>query len=980
THAIILPSYSTWFDMNMVHEIERKAMAEFFNSRNRSKTPVVYKDYRDFMINTYRLNPAEYLTVTACRRNLAGDVCAIMRVHAFLEQWGLINYQVDGDHRPSNIGPPYTGHFKVICDTPRGLQAFQPSADQEVTKGKQSVDTDNKASAAQAAKGDSKLEVSRNIYDGDAKSTNLNATTEVKTNGETPTTNGVSASKEASTGPITKVNCHACAVDCTRLYYHAPTKEGSAKAKYEICPSCFLDGHFPGDSSKSQYTRDGDGVLVRQDNPTYTTVPERDAPWSDAELLRLLEALERYDEEWTDIAEHVGTRTREECALQFLQLGIEDKYLESELTILGAHGDKQIPYNQADNPVMSVVGFLASLADPATTAAAAHSSADEMKRRLRNRLEGGESRETEASNGKGKERDGDAMEVDVEQETTTTTVTTTTVRKMASIPLATTGARAVGLATEEEPETTISRDEDDGEIGKDAGDEPDADAAVTGTEVEGQEGKTKESVEAAARDHLISQTHAIILPSYSTWFDMNMVHDIERKAMAEFFNSRNRSKTPVVYKDYRDFMINTYRLNPAEYLTVTACRRNLAGDVCAIMRVHAFLEQWGLINYQVDGDHRPSNIGPPYTGHFKVICDTPRGLQAFQPSADEEMTKGKQSVDTDKKASAAQAAKGDSKLEVSRNIYDGDAKSTNLNATTEVKTNGETPTTNGVSANKEASTGPITKVNCHACAVDCTRLYYHAPTKEGSAKAKYEICPSCFLDGHFPGDSSKSQYTRDGDGVLVRQDNPTYTTVPERDAPWSDAELLRLLEALERYDEEWTDIAEHVGTRTREECALQFLQLNIEDKYLESELTILGAHGDKQIPYNQADNPVMSVVGFLASLADPATTAAAAHSSAEEMKRRLRNRLEGGESRETEASNGKGKERDGDAMEVDVYGWSQVIDDGFGIAYMINENSINFNIVSKGLGSQRMSFYLNEAAGDMRDLLISSIETPKAKL
>jgi SWI/SNF related-matrix-associated actin-dependent regulator of chromatin subfamily C len=46
------------------------------------------------MVNTYRLNPGEYLTVTACRRNLAGDVGAIMRVHGFLEQWGLINYQV----------------------------------------------------------------------------------------------------------------------------------------------------------------------------------------------------------------------------------------------------------------------------------------------------------------------------------------------------------------------------------------------------------------------------------------------------------------------------------------------------------------------------------------------------------------------------------------------------------------------------------------------------------------------------------------------------------------------------------------------------------------------------------------------------------------------------------------------------------------------------------------------------------------------
>ncbi len=116
---------------------------------------------------------------------------------------------------------------------------------------------------------------------------------------------------------------------------------------------------------------------------------------------------------------------------------------------------------------------------------------------------------------------------------------------------------------------------------------------------EGQLSQTKAALESSARSHLIAQTHAIILPSYSTWFDMHAIHSLERKALPEFFNSRNRSKTPAVYKDYRDFMVNTYRLNPTEYLTVTACRRNLAGDVCAIMRVHAFLEQWGLINYQV---------------------------------------------------------------------------------------------------------------------------------------------------------------------------------------------------------------------------------------------------------------------------------------------------------------------------------------------------------------------------------------------
>ena len=113
----------------------------------------------------------------------------------------------------------------------------------------------------------------------------------------------------------------------------------------------------------------------------------------------------------------------------------------------------------------------------------------------------------------------------------------------------------------------------------------------------------RERIEQQARKYLAAQTHEVIIPSYSAWFDMSTIHSVERKALPEFFNSRNRSKTPSIYKDYRDFMINTYRLRPTEYLTVTACRRNLAGDVCAIMRVHAFLEQWGLINYQASGSN-----------------------------------------------------------------------------------------------------------------------------------------------------------------------------------------------------------------------------------------------------------------------------------------------------------------------------------------------------------------------------------------
>ncbi|KAK2612875.1 SWI/SNF and RSC complex subunit Ssr2 [Conoideocrella luteorostrata] len=465
THAIVLPSYSTWFDMNGIHDIERKAMAEFFNNRNRSKTPAVYKDYRDFMINTYRLNPVEYLTVTACRRNLAGDVCAIMRVHAFLEQWGLINYQVDAEQRPSHVGPPFTGHFKIICDTPRGLQPWQPSADPIILEGKKNNDTDKKVETTPTGKGGMNLEIGRNIYEANSKGTSISKAGS-KANGEAPTTNGISVADDATATSVAKVNCHQCGNDCTRVYYHSSHMDSNSKAKYDLCPNCFTEGRLPANHTSSMYSK--------TENPTYTSIVDRDAPWSDAEILRLLEGLERFDDDWGEIADHVGTRTREECVLEFLQLDIEGKYLDSEasisaptgLSMLGAqHG--HLPFSQVDNPVMSVVGFLASLADPASTAAAANKSAEELKRSLRKQLNGnqieangqsnGDDKDLHEFKGQGQSQQADeSMDLDIRQEVTTTTTTTTTTKNstLASIPLASIGARAAGFASHEEREMT----------------------------------------------------------------------------------------------------------------------------------------------------------------------------------------------------------------------------------------------------------------------------------------------------------------------------------------------------------------------------------------------------------------------------------------------------------------------------------------------------------------------------------------------
>ena len=62
------------------------------------------------------------------------------------------------------------------------------------------------------------------------------------------------------------------------------------------------------------------------------------------------------------------------------------------------------------------------------------------------------------------------------------------------------------------------------------------------------------------------------------------------------------------------------------------------------------------------------------------------------------------------------------------------------------------------------------------------------------------------------------------------------------------------------------------------------------------------------------------------------------------------------------------------------YGWGEVIPEGFGIAYMINGDSINFNIVSRHLGCDKMQHYLREAADEMREVLETELSSPKAKL
>ncbi|KAI9103259.1 chromatin remodelling factor-like protein [Phlyctochytrium arcticum] len=369
-----------------------------------------------------------------------------------------------------------------------------------------------------------------------------------------------------------------------------------------------------------------------------------------------------------------------------------------------------------------------------------------------------------------------------------------------------------------------------------------------------------ESGPTTATKMLVPQAQEIIIPSYSAWFNMSRIHDIEKRSQQEFFNNKNKSKTPTVYKDYRDFMINTYRLNPSEYLTVTACRRNLAGDVCAIIRVHAFLEQWGLINYQVDADSRPSTVGPAFTGHFRVTADTPRGLQPLYPAAPLLKTEPKLPSRDDRTGHA-----GD--------LHDKSENSTSLRFTKNIYESAINPSRkHSIDAEVDESTTnpPAKRVkhNCATCGVDCSRQRYHN-TKTPSM----EICDNCYLEGRFPSNMYSGDFIR-------MEDRPTKQGSEDK---WTEQETLLLLEGIELFDEDWNKVSEHVGTRTRDQCVLHFLQLPIEDPYVGAKTGDLGPLQFHRTPFSAADNPILSLTAFLASVVEPKVAAAAAKAAIEQL-------------------------------------------------------------------------------------------------
>lgn len=206
------------------------------------------------------------------------------------------------------------------------------------------------------------LELRSKIYQTSAKSSRpvsaseaaalANGTTPVKANGTTPTP--------------TIHTCDTCGADCTSLRYHSLKDK-----KYEICAPCYLDGRFP----STMFS--GDFVKLTSQSDAVNQGNGSGGDWSDQEILLLLEGVEMYDDDWVKIEEHVGSRSAQQCLRKFLELPIEDPYLNTEGS-MGPLRFGRIPFEQADNPVMSVVAFLAGVVSPSVASEAAKAALHEL--------------------------------------------------------------------------------------------------------------------------------------------------------------------------------------------------------------------------------------------------------------------------------------------------------------------------------------------------------------------------------------------------------------------------------------------------------------------------------------------------------------------------------------------------------------------------------------------------------------------------
>ncbi|KAG8062396.1 hypothetical protein GUJ93_ZPchr0003g17475 [Zizania palustris] len=266
--------------------------------------------------------------------------------------------------------------------------------------------------------------------------------------------------------------------------------------------------------------------------------------------------------------------------------------------------------------------------------------------------------------------------------------------------------------------------------------------------------------------------------------------------LPSFFNGKSEKRTPEIYLGIRNFIMMKFHANPQLQLEPKDLAELSIGEVEAQQEVLKFLDHWGLINFH------------PFL---------PAGQEESKPE------EGNNNSQSDEKASLFEQL---FKFESVQSYM------IPLPKKEEVETPAPLPSLLPDPALVEdviSAAEPSVEYHCNSCSVDCSKKRYHCRTQ-----ADFDLCSDCYNEGKFDIGMSKTDF------ILMDSSEVCGAS----GTSWTDEETLLLLEALEIFGGKWTEIAEHVATKTKAQCMLHFLQMKIEDRF----------HGDEDINQNIMEN------------------------------------------------------------------------------------------------------------------------------
>uniref|UniRef100_A0A804P8G8 SWI/SNF complex subunit SWI3D n=1 Tax=Zea mays TaxID=4577 RepID=A0A804P8G8_MAIZE len=273
-----------------------------------------------------------------------------------------------------------------------------------------------------------------------------------------------------------------------------------------------------------------------------------------------------------------------------------------------------------------------------------------------------------------------------------------------------------------------------------------------------------------------------VVPTFAGWFSWKEIHPVEKQTLPSFFNGKSEKRTPEVYLAVRNSIMMKFHANPQLQLESKDLAELSIGETDARQEILEFLDHWGLINFH------------PFP---------PDGHEESKPEETQDNS-------NDEKASL---------IEQLFKFESVQSYMTPLPMKEDVRAPPPLPSLIPESVliqDVVAAAEPSVEYHCNSCSVDCSRKRYHCRTQ-----ADFDLCCDCYNEGKFdPGMAKTDFILMDSAGVSGASGTS-----------WTDEETLLLLEGLEIFGGKWAEIAEHVATKTKAQCMLHFLQMQIEDRF-----------------------------------------------------------------------------------------------------------------------------------------------------